>query len=377
MGNMKKNYRICSRCVMDTSDVDIVFDEQGYCNHCNNYFKKIKERTYKGNESDILLQKITDRMKAKSRNRNYDCILGVSGGIDSSYAAYILKKMGMRTLLVHVDNGWNSEISESNIKALAEKLGFDYECFVVDKEEFHDLQVAFLKASVPEIETPTDIILPAALHIVAEKHKVKYIISGGNFATEGILPKTWHYNAKDYTYLKYIHKIFGSGIMKKLPRFGWRNELYYKIIKGIRFVYLLNFIDYKKDEAKHLLETELNWKYYGGKHYESIYTGFVQSYILPEKFDIDYRRATLSTQICAGEVKRHDAIQVLSAPSYEMGKVEEDKKFICIKLGISTDELHEIMKEKPRLYRDFPNAENKLELIYKVYRLLFRKPDYR
>lgn len=370
-------YCQCSRCVMDTSDPEIVFDKHGNCNHCNNYFERIFKRIFRGEESEVQLMKIISLIKKKGKGKKYDCILGVSGGIDSSYTAYILKQNGVRTLMVHMDNGWNSEISENNIKALAEKLQFDYESYVLDWEEFRDLQIAFLRASVPEIETPTDIALPAALHKIAVKYRTKYIISGGNFVTEGILPRIWHYNAKDFTYLKHIHKTFGSGKLKKFPIFDWKNELYYKLIKGIQFVYLLNYVDYKKDKARHILETELGWTYYGGKHYESIYTGFVQSYMLPEKFNIDYRKATLSTQICTGETTREQALEILQNPSFDIQKVNEDKEYICSKLQISIQEFDAMMQQPPKLYTDYPNAEKRLEWIYKMYRKLFRKPDYR
>jgi N-acetyl sugar amidotransferase len=371
------NYRQCNRCVMDTTDPDIVFDDKGHCNHCNNYFERISQRIYNGERSDIQLQAIADKIRKKGKGKPYDCILGVSGGIDSSYAAYTLKQLNLRALLVHMDNGWNSETSVKNIKFLADKLGFDYESYVLDWVEFRDLQLAFLKASVPEIETPTDIAIPAALHRIASKYGVKYIISGGNFATEGILPKTWHYNAKDLVYLKFIQKTFGSGKIRKFPVFGWRSELYYKLWKGIRIIYILNDVNYRKDTAMKTLETELGWKYYGGKHYESKYTGFVQSYILPEKFHIDYRRATLSTQICAGEVTRDHAIEILEEPSYNSESIHEEKEYICKKLRISTSEFDDIMKQAPRWYRDLPNAEKKLEFIYNLYRKLLRRPNYR
>lgn len=371
------NYRQCNRCVMDTTDPDIVFDDSGNCNHCNNYFERIAHRIYQGEVSDKQLQELTKSIKHKGKGKPYDCVLGVSGGIDSSYAAYTLKQLGIRALLVHMDNGWNSEISVKNIKFLAEKLGFDYESYVLDWEEFRDFQLAFFKASVPELETPTDIAIPAILHKIASKYGIKYIISGGNFATEGILPKTWHYNAKDLTYLRHIQKTYGTRKIKKFPLFGWYNELYYKLFKGIVIVYLLNYVHYKKDKAMQILENELGWKYYGGKHYESKYTGFVQSYILPEKFHIDYRRATLSTQICAGEVTRDQALEILKDPPFNHEKIQEEKEYICKKLRISTAEFDDIMKQPPRWYRELPNAEKKLEFIYNIYRKLFRKPNYR
>lgn len=371
------NYRQCNRCVMDTSDVDISFDEQGYCNHCINYFDRIHHRMYRGDESDQELKQITQKIISAGKGRKYDCVLGVSGGIDSSYAAYICHKLGLRTLLVHLDNGWNSDTSVKNIKYIADKLGFDYESFVLDWDEFKDIQLAFLKASIPEIETPTDIAIPAALHRIAAKYNVKHIISGGNFATEGILPKTWHYDAKDLRYLKCIQRNFGKKKLKKFPLFGWRQEAYYKLVKGIKIIYLLNYLPYKKDDAMHILEKELDWKYYGGKHYESKYTGFVQSYILPVKFNIDYRRATFSTQICAGEMKRELALHQLKEKSYIEEQILIEREYICKKLGITLSEFQDVMNTPPKIYRDYTNNEKRLEFIYNLYRKWFKKPNYR
>jgi len=362
---------------MDTTDVDIRFDEQGVCNHCTNFFNRIASRVYQGEASEKELKTIIGKIRKSGRGKKYDCVVGVSGGIDSSYACYVLKQHGLRALLVHLDNGWNSEISVKNIKNLADILGFDYESYVLDWTEFKDLQLAFLKAGVPEMETPTDIAIPGALHKVAARFGVKYIISGGNFATEGILPKTWHYNAKDLTYLKYIHKKFGTRKLKNFPLFGFWQETYYKLVKGIKIIYLLNYVPYNKDEAMKLLESELGWRYYGGKHYESKYTGFVQSYILPEKFNIDYRRATFSTQICAGQMTREQALKLLETKPYQPETIQQEKEYVCKKLGIPVETFEEIMQQPAKIYRDYPNNEKQLEFFYKLYRKIYNKPDYR
>ncbi len=372
-----KQYQQCTRCVMDTSDVDIRFDENGVCNHCTNYFHRIAHRVYGGEKSDAELSELVEKIKKSGKGKKYDCVIGVSGGIDSSYVCYIAKIKGLRALLVHLDNGWNSEISVKNIKNLADILGFDYQSYVLDWTEFKDLQLAFLKASIPEMETPTDIAIPGSLHKVASQHGVKYIISGGNFATEGILPKTWHYNAKDLTYLKHIQRKFGTRKLKKFPLFGALHETWYKVIKGIKIIYILNYVPYKKEEAMKLLESELGWRYYGGKHYESKYTGFVQSYIMPEKFNMDYRRATFSTQICTGELTREDALEQLELKPYNVDTLKSEKEYVCKKLGISTAEFEQIMKTPPKIYRDYPNNEKRLEAIYKIYRRIYKKQDYR
>ncbi len=366
-------YRQCLRCVMDTSDPEIRFDIKGYCNHCTNYFENTSKNVYLGESSSTALKKIIEKIKHKGKNRKYDCLLGISGGVDSCYVAYLLKKLGLRILLVHLDNGWNSEMAVMNIKLVAEKLALDYQSYVLDWEEFRDLQLAFLKASVIELETPTDIAIPGALHKVAARYGIKFIMSGGNNATEGILPAMWHYNAKDTTYLNAIHKKFGSSKLTNFPTFGFWKEVYYKFIKRIQIVYPLNFVPFSKKEAMRLLVKEFNWKYYGGKHHESKFTAFVQSYLLPVKFNLDYRRATLSTQICAGEVTRDEALQELKSIPYDSDKLKYDIEYICKKLNISVDYFESILQSAPKTYRDYPNDEKKLKYIYRLYKLIYKK----
>jgi N-acetyl sugar amidotransferase len=365
---MTNKYQQCTRCVMDTSDAEITFDNNGICNHCTAYFEKTAKLVYQGESSDLKLNGLVTLMKTEGKNKEYDCLIGISGGIDSCYVAYVAKNLGLRALVVHMDNGWNSEISVKNIKNVVARLGFDYQSYVLDWDEFKDLQLSFLKASVPEVETPTDIAIPAALHKIAAQNKIKYILSGGNYATEGILPKSWHYDAKDLKYLNAIQKRFGTKKLKKFPTFGYLNETYYKLVKGIKTIYVLNYVNYSKTDAMKVLENELGWTYYGGKHYESKYTGFVQSYILPVKFNLDYRRATFSTQICAGEITREQALEELKKPSFDKDKANDEKLYLCKKLGIKADEFEQILQSPPRSYKDYPNNKKFLEFIYDLYR---------
>jgi N-acetyl sugar amidotransferase len=370
---LSKSYRQCTRCVMDTTDPDIIFNDIGECNHCTEFIEKRALHKYQGASSDKVLVELIERMKQAGSGKEFDCVVGLSGGIDSSYAAYIARQHGLRVLAVHMDNGWNSEEAVQNIKNIANKLDVEYESYVLDWEEFKDLQVAFLRASVPEADTPTDIAILSALHKVAAKYGVKYIISGGNFATEGILPKTWHYNAKDLTYFNHIYKRFGSKRLKKFPTFGFLSEMYYKLIKGIKMVYILNYVPFDKEDAMALLERQLNWKYYGGKHYESKYTGFIQAYYLYEKFGIDYRRATFSSQICVGAVSREEALEELKSKPYKEEQIREEKSYIAKKLGLTENEFESIIKLPPKWYRDYPNDEKRLKLVYDTYRKLFKK----
>lgn len=373
MIHSNRRYQICTRCVMDTSDPEITFNQAGECNHCTEFLATRSKHQYQGSSSDSALSAVVQQMKDAGKGKKYDVILGLSGGIDSSYAAWICKQNGLRVLAVHMDNGWNSEEAVQNIRNIARKLDIDYESYVLDWSEFRDLQLAFLKAAVPEAETPTDIAIPATFHRLASKYGVKYIISGGNFATEGILPKHWHYNAKDVKYLKHIQKTFGTKKLKKFPFFGFRQEMYYKLVKKMKIIYLLNYVPYDKEAAMKLLEEKLDWKYYGGKHYESKYTGFIQSYYLYEKFGIDYRRTTLATQVCNGVISRETALEELETPPYSKEKIIQEKKYIAKKLGISLDEFESILNSEPHWYSDYPNDEKRLQKIYDTYRRLFKK----
>lgn len=366
-------YQICTRCVMDTTDPAIVFNDKGECNLCTEFINKRNQHNYQGEISDAQFKQLINDMKIAGKGKEYDCVVGLSGGIDSSYVAYICKQNGLRVLATHLDNGWNSEEAVLNIKNIAKKLNIDYESYVLNWEEFKDLQLSFLKASVPEAETPTDIAILAAIHKMAKKYNVSYVISGGNFATEGILPKHWHYNAKDAKYLNYIQKTFGAKKLKHFPMFGFAQEMYFKLIKKTKIVYLLNYLPYNKDEAMALLKDKLDWRYYGGKHYESKYTGFIQSYYLFKKFNIDYRRATLASQICTNVINRDEALAQLSVIPYSDEKVKTEKEYIAKKLGITLTEFEKIIDLPPKWYTDYPNNEKLLGFIYNTYRKLFNK----
>jgi N-acetyl sugar amidotransferase len=365
-----RSTRVCTRCVMSDTDPDISFDAEGRCNHCTDYLDRLANLTYDPARSEPQLAAMVDRIKAAGRGKEYDCVMGISGGVDSCYVAYVAKSLGLRPLAVHMDNGWDSDTAARNIKNVARALGIDYQSVVLDWEEFRDLQLAFLRASVPEVETPTDIAIPAALHRVAAEHGVKFILSGGNYATEGILPRTWHYDAKDVRFLKAVHRKYGSGKLGSFPTFGFVKETYYKFAKGIRFVYILNLVPYSKGDAITKLQ-ELGWEDYGGKHRESMITEFVQSYLLPVKFQIDYRRATLSSQICAGEVTRDEALEILQAPPFDAERVRQEKLYVAKKFGISQEEMDAIIAAPPKTHRDYPNNERFLQFLYGTYRRLF------
>lgn len=360
----------CTRCVMDTTaDPAIVFDKDGHCNYCTHYFDQLARLTYQGPSSDAELGRIVDAIKKAGKNREYDCVVGVSGGVDSSYAAHMAKQHGLRALCVHLDNGWDSDIAVKNIKRIVDKAGFDYQSYVLDWEEFKDLQLSFLRASVPEAETPTDIAIAAVVYDAADKHGIKYIIGGGNFATEGIRPDWWHYDKKDEKYLRALHRQFGAKKLTTFPTFGYKKEIYFKL-KGVKTIYLLNYVPYSKTTAMDVLEKTYQWKYYGGKHYESKFTGFIQSYYLFEKFKIDYRVATFSSQICAGEITREQALSGLAQKPYDDVKIEQEKDYLCKKLDIARHEFDAILAAPPKSYEDYPNSSKFLRTLYGTYRKL-------
>ncbi len=366
----KRAYQQCNRCIMDTTDEEIVFDEQGNCNHCNEYFRLEPYYIYQGAESDKALEKLVKEIKAAGKNSDYDCMVGVSGGVDSTYVAYLAKKLGLRVLAFHFDNGWNSELAVKNVENIIKTLDVDYQTWVVDWEEFRDLQISFLKAGVANAETPTDHAFLAATYHLCSKYNIKYFFSGSNFATEGILPQSWGYNAKDVKHLKAIHKQFGKIPFKTYPLLGFNKEFYYTYLKGIKMIRLLNYVPYVKADAMKIIQDELGWVYYGGKHYESVFTRFFQAYILPEKFGYDKRLAHLSTLICSGQITREEALEEIKKEAYPEGMLEADKEYVIKKLGMNTDEFDQILKAKPVHYSAYPNDEKRLKFIYNIYNKL-------
>ena len=371
MSNLQnRTYQQCTRCIMDTTDSEIVFDDKGHCNHCNGYFEEDKYYAYKGEETDLQLEKLVSKIKEDGKNSDYDCMVGVSGGVDSTYVAYLTKKLGLRVLTFHFDNGWNSELAVKNVENIVKKLDFDYQTWVVDWEEFKDLQLSFLKSSVANAETPSDQAFLAASYKLCSKYNIKYILSGSNFATEGILPNSCGYNAKDVKHLKAIHKIFGKIPFKTYPLLGFYREVYYTYIKKIKMIRLLNYVPYVKEDAMKIIQNELGWVYYGGKHYESVFTRFFQAYYLPKKFNYDKRLAHLSTLICSGQISREDALKEMQIETYPAELLEQDKEYVMKKLGLNKLELDEIIEAPAKTYRDYPNGEKWLKFVYGVYNKL-------
>jgi N-acetyl sugar amidotransferase len=318
---------------------------------------------------EALLQKKMAQIREDGRGKPYDCILGVSGGVDSTYTAYLAKQQGLRPLAVHFDNGWNSEMAVANIEKTLKKLDIDLSTFVMDWDEFRNLQIAFLKASVPDGEVPTDHGIFGTICNAARQHGIKYLVSGANFATESILPITWTFGTGDWTYIKDIFRKHGRGSLRHFPHVSFLRWQWLSKVIGLKFVYLLDLVDYNKAAAMRTLETELGWQYYGGKHYESVYTRFFQGYILPTKFGIDKRKAHLSTLIATNQISKTEALAELEKPICPEAMVREDKIYVAKKLGLSQEEFSKIMAESPRSYKDYKNGEALIHLLRKIRRL--------
>jgi N-acetyl sugar amidotransferase len=361
-------YRQCARCVMDTTDPEIQFDESGVCNHCRSYHARAAHELLPASEREGALAAIVEQIHRAGRGKDYDCVVGVSGGVDSTYTAYQASRLGLRPLAVHLDNGWNSEQAVRNIERALAKLRIDLYTHVLDWEEFRDLQVSFLRASTPDGEIPTDHAIAALLYRLAGRNGVRYIMDGRNFTTEGILPPSWSQGHGDWKYIRSIQARFGTRRLRHFPHFGIGELAYYTLARRLKTVSVLNYVPYVKADVMRIIGQELGWEYYGGKHYESVYTRFFQGYVLPVKFGIDKRKAHLSTLICSGQITREQAIQDLGAPIYPAGLLEQDKRFVLKKLELSEAEFAEIMAREPRSFWDYPSYRR--HFVFRSQRLL-------
>lgn len=356
--------RACSRCIIDESaDPSVVFDEMGRCNHCVRYEALRDSRTLRGPEGRAALEHLLERIKRAGKGKEYDCIIGVSGGVDSTYVAYLTRQYGLRALAVHLDNGWNSELAVKNIERVLRTLNIDLYTHVIDWEEFRDLQRAFLKASTPDGEIPSDHAIFALLWRQAASRGIRYIISGMNFTTESISVPDWSYGHSDWRYIKDVHRRFGTRPLVTYPHFSLRYLFYVNVIRRIRSVSILNYIDYNKEEAMRTLERELGWTYYGGKHYESIYTRFYQGYVLPRKFKVDKRYGHLSDLINAGQISREDALREIARPPYPLEQQQQDLEYVVKKLGLSVGEFDAIMRAPIKSFRDYKNSYARVQFL--------------
>jgi N-acetyl sugar amidotransferase len=356
---------------MDTSDPDIRFDARGVCNHCYSYDMVIKRDVLSGQAGIHQWNKIVDQLKKEGANKPYDCVIGLSGGVDSSFVAYKTKQFGLRPLAVHLDNGWDSELAVQNIEHICRKLNIDLHTIVLDWEEFRDLQLAFLKASTPDSEIPSDHAIMSALLHTAKEIGLKHIVTGFNTRSETHLPPAWSQGHFDWRYIHNVQKQYGTVELKTFPHLSMVD--YYLFSWRRRFINILNYLEYSKKDATLILEQELGWKYYGGKHYESIYTRWYQGYWLPKKFGYDKRRCHLSSLTCSGQITREEALEALKEPTYDPALQDEDTNYVTKKLGLSHEELENIRSLPKKTYRYYsPIGWFYRNFTYKVPRAIYR-----
>ncbi|MCL9822735.1 N-acetyl sugar amidotransferase [Helicobacter colisuis] len=358
---IKKEYQVCVRCVMDTSDPEITFDENGVCSHCQRFDNEILPRW--NSFSKEWLDKKIQAIKQERSNDVYDAIIGVSGGIDSSYLLhYMATEYHLRILAVHVDAGWNTKVAENNIEKLVKKLGIELHTIKIDWEEMRDLSVAFLKSGVANCDVPQDMAFFASLYKYAIKHNVRHVLTGSNLATESILPSSWGHDAMDSLQLRDIHKKFGKKPLVTFPVVSFFDYyIYYPHINKMEVLIPLNNISYSKQIALDLLQKEYNWEDYGSKHCESVWTKFFQEYFLPTRFGYDKRRPHYSSMILAGDMTREEAMELLKKPAYNLDNLEKDLEIILDKLQLTRQEWDDIMNAPLKSYKDYENNEKLYE----------------
>ena len=369
----EREYQVCSTCVMDTTDSNISFDENGVCDHCNTFFKDIKPKWHTDERGEKEIKEIVKKIKKKGKGKDFDCIMGMSGGIDSSYLLYLaVKKLGLRPLVFHVDAGWNSQEAVNNIEKMVDKLGLDLYTEVIDWEEMKDLQLAYFKAGVSNIDTPQDHSFFATMYKFANEHNVKYILTGGNYSTECVRnPLEWMYYQSDSIQLKDIYKKYGSGKLKNFPitNILW-HKVYLPYVKGIKLIRPLDFMEYDKESATQFLVNEFGYQRYPQKHFESRFTRFYESYWLTEKFGYDTRKVQYSSLILTDQMTREEALKKLESPAYNPDTIKDDFEYIATKLGITVEELQCYMDQPNRSNKEFKSQESIYSIGAKVMRLV-------
>ena len=367
----KRAYQICTSCIMDTSDSNISFDRRGWCDYCNNYHDNILPNWHTDDRGRREIEAVAEQIRSEGRDRDHDCIIGVSGGVDSSYVALLAKeKLGLRPLIFHVDAGWNSQQSVNNIEKLVDHLGLDLHTEVIDWQEMRDLQLAFFKAQVPHLDTPQDHAFFAGLYNFAAKHGFKYVITGANYSTECVRePLEWHYHATDLRQLRDIHRQFGTRPLKTFPLTDiFTHKIYYRFVKGMQIVKPLNHFPYIKEEAMQELADRFGWQKYAHKHYESRFTRFYEGYWLPVKFGYDKRRAHFSSLILTGQMTRDEALQRIAQPAYDEDTMAHEFEYVATKLDLTVAQLRELMNGQNRSYRDYKSSMPLIDLGTRVLR---------
>lgn len=365
---MNRTYQICTRCVMDTSDPEITFDAFGVCNHCIEFAMAASKGWFPNEEGARRLSEMINTIKADGIGKEFDCIVGLSGGVDSSYVALKAHEWGLRPLVMHVDAGWNSELAVSNIEKIVKYCGYELHTHVVDWSEMKDLHLAFLRAAIPNQDVPQDHAFFSGLYRYATQNKIKWVLTGGNLATEGVFPNSWHGSAMDATNLRAIHRRYGSRKLRNYKTVSFfQYYIYFPFIKGMRTFRPLNFMPFNKEGAVRQLEA-IGWRSYGRKHGESIFTKFFQDYYLPNKFGYDKRRPHFSSLILSGQLDRNSALCLLDEPLYDPKDLKRDSDYIASKLGLTNSEFDQLLESKPSSHLDFPNWIKKQALLRKAAR---------
>ena len=368
-----REYQICTNCVMDTTDSNITFDNNGVCDHCNDFYKNTLPNWHTDKKARKELETIVKKIKKDGKDRDFDCIIGMSGGADSSYLLHLaVKEFGLRPLVFHVDGGWNSELAVNNINVMIDKLGLDLYTEVINWEEMKDFQLSYFKSSLASIDIPQDHAFIATLYNFAYKHKIKYILNGGNISTECVRnPMEWLYYGTDMALIKDIRKKFGTIPLKTYPFSSvLRHKIYLRYIRGIEVVKPLNYAPYIKDEAMNFLNKEYDWQPYPQKHFESRFTKFFEGYWLPNKFGYDTRKVQYSSLILTKQMTREEALEKLSKPAIDPNEAKLDFEYVATKLGISVDELQSYMDAPNKTYKDYNNQENMFKYGSKLMKLL-------
>jgi N-acetyl sugar amidotransferase len=362
-------YQRCTRTIMDTTDPDIRFDDDGVSSHAIWFDEKLAPVVIPAQRGERLsdLERLVDTIKAAGRGKPYDCVIGVSGGVDSTYLTLQAVRLGLRPLAVHFDSGWNSELAVGNIHNLVTTLGLDLYTHVIDWREMKDLQLSFIKASVANADTPTDHAFGWVAYTQAAKYGIKYILSGSNYATESILPASWGYNSDDSRHVRAIQARFGTVKLKSYPLMGmFMRHVWYPFVRRIKTVKPINFMPYVYADAKQDIIDSVGWRDYGGKHYESVFTRYFQGYYLPHKFGFDKRLAHYSSLILSGQLSRDAALELMETTNYPETLRAQDHEFIAKKLGITVEQLDELCELPPVDYSAYPNSGALWSLITRV-----------